>query len=495
MEDKQAIFSDLHLKMIKAGFQFEKEQKPNYQNRAKELKYVHPRLIEKLSKKGRAIGAIKFYIKPISDDVNSEIGLVNGKTSSLQSDGNFINANRSDTHDNAPAWVNSNNEKILDKLLNQITNYILPNSKTEKTNFSKENTNEKRVSRLAFNLMNGWVKPSGPYGKSNHKDSHEAKYGYGHEEWLFDTSKLIEGYHYGFLEPIRKQQDAYVGRTFNVWLYTIDSVSKSRYWVGEILNLEVITQSEANSIKAIYKKKGWLKEMEEQIIESGANNQGFSDWEGVDLYNVRFKPKNLIVNDPYAELSPNHPIVDLSRYTFAHFKDEFAIALGNESKEPFSFSPDENDTNSEGSDGVKRTQHKRELKTIEITYLHKAISKKLTIVLKQIYGKSNVKAEHPSGIGANKVDIVVNSETEGLIFYEIKTYNSVKSSIREAIGQLFEYSFWPNVNNANQLIILTQKHSDIEDVKCYFKHLREKLGIPIYYQWFDIENNELSEKY
>lgn len=370
----------------------------------------------------------------------------------------------------------------------------LDEEKHEKWGIIKGYINEKRISRIAYN-SNGWIMPSGPYGKSNHKDSHEANYGYGHEEWLFDTSKLIDGYHYGFLEPIRKQQFTYLGQNFNVWLYTIDGVSKSRYWVGEINNLEVINQKKANSIKSIYKENGWLQEMEEQIVESGANNRGFSDWEGVDLFNVRFKPKDLTVNDPYYELASNHPINSLSRYNFSHFKDEFEINLKNESLESFSFNPDEENENSDETEGVEKTQHKREPKTIEITYLHKAISRQLTKVLKGIYGHLNVKAEHPSGIGANKVDVVVNSENEGLIFYEIKTYNSVKSSIREAIGQLFEYSFWPYVDNAKQLVIITQKHNDLKEVKSYFKHLRDKLGIQIYYQWFDIENNELSEKY
>ena len=352
--------------------------------------------------------------------------------------------------------------------------------------------NERRISRLAFN-SNGWIKPSGSYGKSKHKDSHEANYGYGHEEWLFDTSKIIDGYHYGFLEPIRKQQDAYIESIYDVWLYTIDGASKSRYWIGDILNLEVINQERANFIKSIYKKNGWLNEMELQIVESGANSKGFSEWEGVDLFNVRFKPKDLKVNDPYYELSNKHPVVGLSRYNFSHFKEEYRIVLKNQGF--FSFIEDQNDPNPEQSEGIIKTKHKRELRTIEITYLHKAISEQLTKVLKKKYGKSRVKAEHPSGIETNRIDIVVNSEKEGLIFYEIKTYNSVKSSIREAIGQLLEYSLWPNVDNAKQLVILTQKHNNLEEVQSYFIHLRKKLGIPIYYQWFDLETNELSNKY
>ncbi len=377
------------------------------------------------------------------------------------------------------------------KIILETFDYLIP--AYEEIQFG-QNIVERRVSRLAYN-SNGWIMPSGPYGKSNHKDSHEAKYGYGHEEWLFDTSKLINGYHYGFLEPIRKQQDAYKEKTFHVWLYTIDGISKKRYWVGEIENIEVLTQDSAEEIKSIYQKNGWLKEMEEQIVASGANNRGFSDWQGVDLFNVRYKPENLKANDPYFELPVNHPIVEQSRYTFAHFKEDFTIDDIDNELDTFSFSGDKNEETENNDTQIEIGLHSREPKTIEITYLHKAISKNLTRFLKNKYGNKNVKAEHSSGIGANKVDIVVNTVNEGMTFYEIKTYNCVKSSIREAIGQLLEYAMWPNKMKANQLIIVTQKHNDIEEVKKYFAHLRQRLRLQIYYQWFDIETNELSEKY
>lgn len=351
---------------------------------------------------------------------------------------------------------------------------------------------EKRITRLVFNT-NGWIFPSGPYGKSSHPDSHEANYGYGHEEWLLDTGKLIDGFHYGFLEPIRKQQDTYSGKTYDVWLYTIDGVSKKRFWVGEINNIEVLNKDEADNIKSFYEEKGWLKDMEEQITASGANLRGFSDWNSVDLFNIRFKPIDLIVNDPYFELSPNHPIYEQSRYTFAHFKEDFIIKES-EDADNFDFTS-VSEKKDDDEPNVKTVTHIREPKTIEITYLHQAISKRLTKVLKRKYGKNNVSNEHRSGVGRNRVDIIVKSKNEGLIFYEIKTFNSLKTSIREALGQLIEYSMWPDKNKANQMVILTQKHENVEKAEVYFQHLRESFGIPIYYQWFDIETNELSEKY
>ena len=116
---------------------------------------------------------------------------------------------------------------------------------------------EKRVARITWN-DNGWVLPSGTYGKSKDLNSHENVYGYGHEEWLFDFSKIIDNYHYGFLEPVRKQYDAYIGKKFYVWLYSINNETKKRFWVGEINNLEVISREEAETIKQKYVERGWF---------------------------------------------------------------------------------------------------------------------------------------------------------------------------------------------------------------------------------------------
>lgn len=347
---------------------------------------------------------------------------------------------------------------------------------------------EKRVARLCWN-DNGWVMPSGRYGKSNYEGSHEAKYGYGHEEWLFDTGKLINGYHYGFLEPIRRQQDAYTGNKYDIWLYTIDANTKKRYWIGEIKNAEALDRNAADKIKAKYDKENWLGEMEEQIKASGANAAGFSDWKGVDLFNVRFLPSNIKLNDPYYEIPKSHPIGGLSRYTFAFYNDEFKLA--EQEGDGFIFTPSTHEDQDDSRD-PKKTTYIREPKTVEIIHLHKAISKCLTEELKKKYGEKNVIPEHLAGYGANKIDIVVNDDS-GLIFYEIKTYPALKTSIREAIGQLLEYSLWTNQKKAKQLIVVTQPHSDFEKARTYFKHLRDTFNLPLYYQSYDTETNRLSE--
>lgn len=348
---------------------------------------------------------------------------------------------------------------------------------------------EKRIARLTWN-DNGWVKPSGLEGKSEDKKTHEGKYGYGHEEWLFDTSKLIDGYHYGFLEPIRKEQQAYQNKSYDVWVYTINKLTKKRYWIGEIEGVEVLENDEAERIKAFYIQKGWHQEMESQIKQSGANANGFSDWKGVDLFNIKYLPINLKLNDSYFELPKEHNVYKQQRYSFARYDEE--LDLSNTDK-GFIFNTETEEKNSD-CNSIGSTTYTREPKAIEVTYLHKAISDGLKTKLKVQFGNKNVKTEVNAGYGNNKIDLVVKHQDE-FVFYEIKSYNSSRTSIREALGQLLEYCSWTNSKNASKLVVVSQLLGDIEDAKIYVKHIRNTFGIPIYFQTFDLTSKELSEEY
>lgn len=374
----------------------------------------------------------------------------------------------------------------IETILNTF-DYLLP--LYESVQFEKK-LKEKRIARLCWN-DNGWIMPSGKYGKSKHIGSHEAKYGYGHEEWLFDTGKLIGGYHYGFLEPVRQQQDAFTGNTYDVGLFTIDERTKKRYWIGGITNAEVLNENDANKIKREYIKRKWLTEMEMQIKASGANPKGFSDWKGVDLFNIRFLPADLKLNDRYQEIPKDNPIIEQSRYTFAYLRDEFKFSIS-EGPDNFTFGHRDSVVEKSENGRPEIKTYIREPKAVEIVYLHKEISRRLTEELEKKYGKGNVSPENLAGYGANRIDIVVK-DIDDFIFFEIKTYPTLKSSIREAIGQLMEYSLWPDQLKAKRLIVITQPHPDFEKAKTYFKHIRDTYNLPLYYQSYDIEKNILSE--
>lgn len=68
------------------------------------------------------------------------------------------------------------------------------------------------------------------------------------------------------------------------------------------------------------------------------------------------------------------------------------------------------------------------------------------------YGAENVRAEF-SNVVRTSVDVVVRRR-KTYWFYEIKTADSPRACLREAIGQLLEYAFWPGTQEAMRLIVV-----------------------------------------
>ena len=89
-----------------------------------EYKFIHPQLVDKLKEKVKSVRGKKFYIKQLSDEPGSEIGLVNGKTTALKEVDSRSPSNSHDTYDGSPAWVNRADDRALDVLLNSIKEYL-----------------------------------------------------------------------------------------------------------------------------------------------------------------------------------------------------------------------------------------------------------------------------------------------------------------------------------------------------------------------------------
>ena len=77
----------------------------------------------------------------------------------------------------------------------------------------------------------------------------------------------------------------------------------------------------------------------------------------------------------------------------------------------------------------------------DVDLRHNEIQYALYRHLVVLYGQDNVGTERPTGTGG-EVDVVVRHRAK-YWFYEIKTENSARACIREALAQMLEYSFWP----------------------------------------------------
>ena len=55
----------------------------------------------------------KFYIKPLSDEQDCEIGFVTGKSSPLLKEQIFSPSNSNGPYDNNPAWINRKDDQAI----------------------------------------------------------------------------------------------------------------------------------------------------------------------------------------------------------------------------------------------------------------------------------------------------------------------------------------------------------------------------------------------
>jgi len=111
---------------------------------------------------------------------------------------------------------------------------------------------------------------------------------------------------------------------------------------------------------------------------------------------------------------------------------------------------------------------------------HNKLQEALWRQLKSQFGVKNVIAEF-SNVGRTRADIVVLRKN-GDWFYEIKTADSARECVREALGQILEYAFWPPAARAvNRLIIVGEAAMD-EECQKYLQVLKKHFRLPVEYQ-------------
>lgn len=313
------------------------------------------------------------------------------------------------------------------------------------------------------------MKPSGRVGKSKNKGAYENINGYGHEEWLLDTTKVIGGYHYSYIQAIGKYREKYLGKKFDISVYSINDETKQRWWIGEIQDVVVVGEKESREVYKTYKANGWYKEMLSQLRAVGANVDEFKENVRPDIFAViKYKPKNLNLLDQPLEFSHNDPAVTSNYYVLLNKNRDPKLI----NSKTFTFKSG----HKAGKASVKKSYKDHNGK---INLSHNKLQTKLYKELASEYGKENVGTEITCGYG-NRIDVVVKNGAKYSL-YEIKTSLSVKSCIREAIGQLLEYAYFYESINIDKLIVASSaeiKKSEQE----YLDKLNKLYGFDIGYR-------------
>lgn len=123
----------------------------------------------------------------------------------------------------------------------------------------------------------------------------------------------------------------------------------------------------------------------------------------------------------------------------------------------------------------------------QMSLLHNEIQNSLRDVLKRSERYKSVELE------LDHVDITAFRKDGKLDFYELKI-GKAKSAIRQALGQILEYNHYPCQKKADQMFIVSNERPTEADVE-YLNHLRAVYGMNLYYRYFNVVDNELSESY
>ena len=168
----------------------------------------------------------------------------------------------------------------------------------------------------------------------------------------------------------------------------------------------------------------------------------------------------------------------LPLYKYVESESDFPI-LGDESV--FTFRPEHQ---SDRPDRRYWTDATRATGQNEVYLRHSQIQDVLKQELRSELG-NQVASEHPDGIGG-RVDLIAQ-RGDDLEFYEIKVGGSARWCIRQALGQLMEYGFWPGAARPAKLFVVGEPPLDgkAED---YLQSLQEEFKIPIYYRQVVIGN-------
>ncbi|MDB5282909.1 MAG: hypothetical protein JWO06_1984 [Bacteroidota bacterium] len=332
-----------------------------------------------------------------------------------------------------------------------------------------------KVSRICWNTEK-WKRPSGSQGKSTASESYEQIYGYGHEEWLFDKSKVVDGYHYAFLEPLRLISDKHTNESYNVSFFTINNLNK-KYFVGEIRNVECITKEESRRVYEIYRKKSWIDNMKTDVERVGADWETFIAIKPETFLNIKFKFKDVHRPDELVEISEMDTNITTNRFKLLPQKSDVLLVV------------ESDDDEDEGN--RKNTKTRKRVFNSECEYdpYHDQMQNAIFDLLKHSKKYNYKKVAMEKG----RVDIKAKTQEGIWHYFELKTDNP-KLSIRQALGQIMEYAYYPGSERAKKLIIVADEEPD-ENTMEYLDYIRGKFDLPVTYRHFNLETHELSEDY
>ena len=316
------------------------------------------------------------------------------------------------------------------------------------------------TARICWNSK-GWRFPAGE-AKSLESGTYVTEMGFGHEEWLFNYSWMIGRQHFAFLQPVGRSHERLAGKTIHIFLYAIDPVGR-RIYAGELVKCHVLTLGEANAALGEYRKRGWLKHMARQVVQTGGDRSAIDNISSsLHILNVRFSEADALIYDPPRVAAADDFVQRLNRYTLAAAKSHTTNQWRNR----------------KGTRQPRSTNAITRSAVASLTYdpQHALLQRQLFKQLLTRYGAKNVVMEQ------NDVDVTVTTGKRRVLI-EIKSTAIARAAVREALGQLLEYAYY-RPSTADCELIVVSPGASTPEVANYVQRLRSNLRLPISYRCY-----------
>jgi hypothetical protein len=364
----------------------------------------------------------------------------------------------------APAPVTIQSHDRRRAVRNELLNVAKPGISTPPTP-------ERYLARLCWNTKN-WTRPTGEAALIE-QGTYSARIGFGHEEWLFNFDRILDGWTYSFLQPVGRSLTRVQGRTLDVNLYTI-SPERNWWYVGQLHRCEVLTEEMADHARKEFKRRGWFKEMADQVHQVGGNATGLQGREATSIFNIRFHQADAERYPSMVPVGKGDAIRKLRRYALVpvrgdiiEIERQWASRVAATQRRPTG----------------KRSRSGQPATTFDL--LQNQLQNEIFDLLVARDGRSAVTMEEEF------VDITLR-RPGSLVLIEVKSDKRARYAVREALGQLLEYAFvcGEKGDSVDEMIVAGPGKLKSRERR-YLEHLKAQLGLPVRYVCFNLGDKEV----
>lgn len=177
------------------------------------------------------------------------------------------------------------------------------------------------LARICWNSK-GWAAATGEAAGIESPGTYATRCGFGHEEWMFDPAARLDGWRYGFLQPVNDSRDRLMGTEIDVRLFTI-APDKRRYYVARIAPCEILTYQQSSVAWRRFRRAGRVAELKTQLRALGAAKEWIArideDW----TLNIRWREDACSSTVP-VEAPRTHAVFRVARYVLSAIRDGLA---------------------------------------------------------------------------------------------------------------------------------------------------------------------------